>query len=114
MWIFSPSGFVSAVKDTGEGKIVVRARDRASLESISSRFNSPIKPTPLADYPYRVLLGHDQFVDWVSNQATEIDYRNFKSEVAITRGTEFARTLSQVWSIMHEVEDRDARERSKE
>ena len=111
MWIFTPSGFVSAVKDSGEGKIVVRARDRASLESISSRFNSPIKPTPLADYPYRVLLGHDQFVDWVSNQAGAIDYRNFKSEVAITRGSKFSSALSRVWSTMHQVEDADARNR---
>ena len=39
-----------------------------------------------------------------------IEYSNFKSEVAITRGAKFAKALSKVWSDMHDVEDKAARE----
>lgn len=111
MWIFTTSGFVSAVRNPNDRTIIVRSRDRASLEPISSRFQTPIRKTPLADYPYRVFLQHDQFITWVSDASTALDYRNFKSEVAAIRGKDFARTLGQVWSTMHEVEDAQARSR---
>jgi hypothetical protein len=41
--------------------------------------------------------------------ASNIAYKNFKSEVAATRGYEFAHPLMKVWSAMHEVEDQQAR-----
>jgi hypothetical protein len=40
-----------------------------------------------------------------------VDYKNFKSEVADTRGYGFAKPLNKVWSVMHEVEDAQARVR---
>lgn len=109
MWIFTTSGFVSAVRNPNDRTIIVRSRDRASLEPISSKFQTPIKKTPLADYPYRLFLDHEKFVKWVSDEASALDYRNFKSEVAASRGKDFARTLGQVWSTMHQVEDADSR-----
>ena len=111
MWIFTTSGFISAVSNS-DGTIKVRARDRASLKSLASTFNVEIEHTPVADYPYRVVVGHDQFAEWVDFQARAIDYNNFKSAVALTRGKGFASALSEVWSTMHDVEDSDARERS--
>jgi hypothetical protein len=41
--------------------------------------------------------------------ASDITYKNFKSEVAATRGYEFAHPLMKVWSAMHEVEDLSSR-----
>jgi hypothetical protein len=41
--------------------------------------------------------------------ASNITYKNFKSEVASTRGYDFAHPLMKVWSAMHEVEDKEAR-----
>jgi len=109
MWIFTTSGFVSAVWNPNDQTIIVRSRDRASLEPISSRFQTPIKQTPLADYPYRLFLEREKFTLWVSDASTALDYRNFKSQVAAMRGKDFARTLGKVWSTMHQVEDRLAR-----
>ena len=105
MWIFTTSGFVSAVRNPNDRTIILRSRDRASLEPISSKFQTPIKKTPLADYPYRLFLDHNQFTSWVTEEASALHYRNFKSEVAAVRGKDFARTLGEVWSTMHEVED---------
>ncbi len=67
--------------------------------------------TPLADYPYRISITNEQFAAWVNQQALSIDYKNFKSEVADTRGYGFAKPLNQVWSVMHDVEDEKARVR---
>ena len=110
MWVFTTSGFVSAVyKDAA---VQVRARDRKSLEAISKDTSAAIIATPLADYPYRIAITNEQFVNWVAKQAQSIDYKNFKSEVADSRGYSFASTLNKVWSAMHDVEDKKARVRS--
>ena len=109
MWIFTISGFVSAVQDRADRTIVVRARDRLSLSDISEQFNVRIVATPHADYPYRLALTSQQFADWVKKQAVNIDYPNFKSAVKIYKGATFANVLNKVWSVMHGVEDGEAR-----
>ncbi len=111
MWIFTTTGFVSAVRNPNDRRIILRSRDKASLAPISKRFNTEVIKTPIADYPYRVEISQDNFAEWVRNQANSIDYPNFKSEVAIHRGSTFAKALSKVWSVMHEVEDSSAREK---
>jgi hypothetical protein len=111
MWIFTSSGFISAVQDHEDRTIIVRSRDRASLESISSQFSSLVIATPLADYPYRLKLNSEQLSKWLADQASSINYRNFKSEVYAVRGSKFSKTLSKVWSVMHDVEDDKARRR---
>ena len=56
-------------------------------------------------------MTNEQFAYWVNQQALAIKYKNFKAEVADTRGYGFAKPLNQVWSVMHEVEDDQARVR---
>jgi len=111
MWIFTTSGFVSAVRNTDDRTIIVRSRDRESLIPISKKYHTGIKPTPLADYPYRLELSSENFVDWVADQARCIDYPNFKSAVANYKNRLFAKALGDVWSVMHGVEDKSARRR---
>jgi UDP-3-O-acyl-N-acetylglucosamine deacetylase len=109
MWVFTTSGFVSAVyKDDA---MQIRARDRKSLEGLSKQTGASITLTPRADYPYRIAITNEQFSKWLSRQAMAVDYKNFKSEVADTRGYGFAKPLNKVWSVMHEVEDAQARVR---
>ena len=110
MWVFTTSGFVSAVYK--DGAIQVRARDRKSLEPLAKQTGAAIVATPLADYPYRIAITNEQFAIWVNQQALSIAYKNFKSEVTDTRGYGFAKPLNQVWSVMHEVEDAKARVRN--
>ena len=110
MWVFTTSGFVSAVYK--DGALQVRARDRKSLEALSKETAAAIIATPLADYPYRIAITNEQFSKWLSQQVMSVDYKNFKSEIADTRGYGFAKPLNKVWSVMHEVEDSKARARS--
>ena len=107
MWLFTNSGFVSAVSTGTE--LMVRSRDRESLEPLAEAAKSEIISTPSNDYPYRTIVSHEIFSRWVSHMATNISYRNFKSEVGATRGYDFAHPLMKVWSAMHEVEDKEAR-----
>ena len=109
MWIFTNTGFISAVSDGKD--LVIRSRDRLSLEPLAIFAKATIKKTPSSDYPYRLTLSHQGFADWLSMMALGIDYRNFKSEVTETRGADFAHPLMDIWSVMHGVEDDDARNR---
>jgi UDP-3-O-acyl-N-acetylglucosamine deacetylase len=109
MWVFTTSGFVSAAYI--DDAMQIRARDRKSLEGLSKQTGASITLTPLADYPYRIAITNEQFSKWLSRQAMAVDYKNFKSEVADTRGYGFAKPLNKVWSVMHEVEDAQARVR---
>ncbi len=109
MWLFTTTGFISAVNK--DGGLVVRARDRQSLEPLAELTRTKIVHTPLADYPYRLITDKEQFTKWLTNQINVLDYQNFKSEIAHTRGYEFAHPLNKVWSVMHDVEDENARKR---
>ena len=107
MWLFTNTGFVSAVSNGTD--LMVRARDKESLEPLAEAARTEIISTPQNDYPYRVIVTHELFSRWVAHIATIITYKNFKSEVAATRGYEFAHPLMKVWSAMHEVEDLSGR-----
>ena len=109
MWVFTTSGFLSAVYK--DGALQVRAREPKSLDGLAKSTGATIIATPLADYPYRIAITNEQFSNWLSAQALAIDYKNFKSEIADTRGYGFAKPLNKVWSVMHEVEDAQARKR---
>ena len=107
MWLFTNTGFVSAVSNGKD--LMVRARDRESLEPIADSAQTELISTPQNDYPYRVVVSHEFFAIWVAHMARGITYKNFKSEVATTRGYEFAHPLMKVWSAMQDVEDEQAR-----
>ena len=109
MWVFTTSGFISAVYK--DGALQVRARDRRSLTPLAKQTGAEIVATPLADYPYRIAITNEQFSKWLSQEVMSVDYKNFKSEIAETRGYGFAKPLNKVWSVMHEVEDSKARVR---
>jgi hypothetical protein len=108
MWLFTTSGFISIVeKDANH--LAVRARDSLSLSSLAQSYDVEIRRTPAADYPYRIMITKDQFKNHLHNQAGLIDYKNFKSRVSVTCGRLFSRALTKVWSVMHGVEDKNAR-----
>jgi len=109
MWVFTTTGFVSAVYK--DGALQVRARDRRSLNALSKDTGASIVATPIADYPYRIAITNEQFSKWLQAQVLGINYKNFKSEVADSRGYGFAKPLNQIWSVMHDVEDEKARVR---
>lgn len=110
MWIFTESGFLSAVCDEpGSETVKVRARDLESLQILVQQTQSDVIKTPNADYPYRVIISKQEFGVFLVQSLEWMKYTNFKSQVLSTRGGDFAHALSSVWSTMHEVEDDLAR-----
>ena len=111
MWIFTKDGFVSAVrKKEYPDFITVRARDRQSLTGLAELAEAEIAKSPDGDYPYRVFVKPEVFANWVTEEALDIDYHNFKTKVSQVRGWDFVAALHDVWTAMLQVEDADARE----
>ena len=111
MWLFTETGFVSAVQHRDNPDLlVVRARDRLSLEPLAAFAETEITTNPRADYPYRTIVGKGTFAAWTVDNIDNLDYPNFKNQVAITRGKTFASNLGRVWSDMLNAEDAEAHE----
>jgi hypothetical protein len=110
MWIFTDTGFISAVrKPEYPGVFTVRSRDRESLESLAAKAQVEIKRSPNGDYPYRVFVSDSSFIEWFLDRGGELQYSNFKNRVAQTRGRHFVSALHNVWEAMLAVEDDEAR-----
>lgn len=112
MWVFTQTGFVSAVRHRdNKDQLMIRARDHESLVDLADLASAEIVKTPGGDYPYRVTVQEETFHHFMSMSIEALDYTNFKNRVDITRGHHYHDVLSGVWSIMHDVEDEDARKR---
>jgi len=110
MWVFTESGFVSAIRPHSEaGKLVVRARDYKSLEELANAIGLDIEPSPGRDYPYRVFIDDSTFATWLSKQIMKINYTNYKGHMESIRDHDFSGALLSVWSAMQQVEDGGAR-----
>lgn len=109
MWIFTQDGFVSAVaSDKDHTKVVVRARDKQSLEMLSDMLGEPVVELPGRDYEYRLFVDRGAFTNWLLAQADSIDYTNFKNRVWQTRGDVYHDACSAVWGEMLAVSDKYA------
>ena len=107
MWVFTDTGFISAVAHyDNPDTIVVRARDKASLDSIAALADVAITSTPYNDYPHRVHVSRRIFQQWLTTAVADMEYTNFKNRVHETRGDRYYHALTGVWSTMHEVEER--------
>ena len=106
MWVFTETGFVSAVVHRDEPDVlIVRSRDRSSLTSLAIIAGTDIISGAGTDYPHRITCTRDQFTRWVTDAIQSMAYGNFKSRVVRTRGHNFADSLMDVWSAMRQVED---------
>lgn len=115
MWVFTETGFVSAVRKFDRLNVItVRSRDRKSLEPLAQKANVEIKALPYGDYPYRAFVEPKVFAEWVETQAMNIDYDNFRNKVAKARGYGFVEALHDVWVAMLGVEDVSRKKSSRE
>jgi hypothetical protein len=101
MWIFTDTGFVSAVrKPWAKDQITLRARDKKSLTEFVDAYGVSVITSKDSDYPHRVVLDDADYKDWLFNKVDDLNYDNFKNQVAKTRGRDYAHLLSNVWADM--------------
>ena len=113
MWLFTETGFVSAVRHYEDPHIfIVRARDELSLASLAEAAETSISATPDHDYPFRAMVSRDIFAEWVLEQVSNLNYTNYKAHMWSER-PDFADALHDVWVAMHQVTPK-GHERAKE
>jgi hypothetical protein len=92
--------------------MMVRARVRAHLEALKSRFpdllgQCEVKEDAGTDYAFRIFVAKSVWSQVLSGLAEETDYDNFKSEVARYQGkagAAYESSLHAVWSVMHKLQ----------
>ena len=103
MWIFTTFGFFSIVKKHGDADLTVRARVAADLDNLRTHVPELTETvaTPDQDYPYRATVSAVDLAIGLGEAIQEIDYDNFKAEVARQQGYFRAGMYSQVWMGLH-------------
>lgn len=122
MWIFTKYGFYSVVcARQGDGRhgdpvdpnrIMVRARLHPHLEALKTRFpdllgGCDIKQFPGTDYAFRIFVEKPVWTQVMAGISDELDYDNFKSEVARFQGRQganYEHSLHEVWSVMYRLQ----------
>lgn len=103
MWLFSETGFVSAVQHRDDPDMfIVRGRDRKSLEPLAKFAKVKVIENEGTDYPFRVFVPRKKFAAWVAKQIENLDYTNYKGRMYSSR-PEFGTALHNVWDDMHAV-----------
>jgi len=123
MWLFTKYGFYSAVcARQGDGshrqpvdpeRIMVRCRVREHLEALKKRFPAllsecEIRTFPGTDYAFRTFVDKATWSQVLVGLNEELDYDNFKSEVARFQsrdGAAYEHSLHEVWSVMHRLQN---------
>jgi hypothetical protein len=52
-----------------------------------------------------VFVSKKKYAEWVLKTIEEMQYNNYKSRMYQTRGADFTHSLSEVWSVMHQVSE---------
>lgn len=128
MWLFTSGGFLSAVRDKKDpegDRLLVRSRDRKSLEifleSVELAGNAAaedgkdieritaddIVEGEGTDYRYRVRMHRGTFALGVTFEILNfLQYGNFKDELTRSRGKTFHDAAMSVWVDMLAVDDK--------
>ena len=129
MWIFTTEGFVSAVEDkTDADKVVVRARDKKSLEAMlqtielagdAINHDAADGVEPVEFGPYEIVTGLGTDYRWRVSGIDKgtfalfmqfeimnfLGYGNFKDALTKSRGDEYHDAAMNVWVDMLAVDD---------
>ena len=108
MWLFTPLGFYSVVQHRDDpDTMLVRARVREDLERLRDDHlpGAEVIEGAGTDYRFRVLVPRAAWEQAAAALARDVDYPNFKSEVARTDGGR-ARVYGRVWEIMWDLQER--------
>jgi hypothetical protein len=106
VWLVTERGFYSVVdKGDREGFLCVRARVRQDLHNLfeldsMNAYRDEVIETENSDYRFRVYVSREDWTAATADLAGQIDYPNFKNEVAAMQGRERERIYMGVWSAL--------------
>lgn len=111
VWLITPLGFFSVVRKPADIKaksLTVRARVRADLETLRSSCLpalGPIRESDTNDYRFRATVSQAAFAQAMACLVQELDYPNFKDEVARRQGHARADLYHEVWATLHRLQE---------
>lgn len=110
MWIITPLGFFSIVQkpaDVAAGTLTVRARVRSDLEALQAVVLpglGPITASKATDYRFRATAPRKLVEAAVVKLVAQLDYSNFKNQVAKVQGSMRADLYHDVWAVLHRMQ----------
>ncbi len=106
MWLFSKSGFFSAVQNMNDSNLIhVRANFKGDLERLCETYGIEpnVKRIPGSDYTYRMDFTRDQWDKILVGESRKIDYVKFKP--AVHDGTKRDQAYLDVFFTMQKYQD---------
>lgn len=103
MWLMTNFGFFSVVKKSDDEQLTVRSRTRGDLDRLRAHYLPQLGPNLAhagTDYPWRALVDKAALSEAMKRISDDIDYGNFKDEVALTLGRDRAKRYGAVWSAL--------------
>ncbi len=114
MWLITPIGFFSIVCKPGdeeEGTLTVRSRVKSDLEALGKNFLpslGAIVEGAGTDYRYRAKAQRDDIGKALALMVQQLDYGNFKNEVAHRQGKYRASVYGKVWEVLYNLQEEPA------
>ncbi len=113
MWLITPVGFFSVVRkptDIKANTLTVRARVRSDLEALKTAYLpelGPIQKSSTNDYRFRAVAPQAAVAQAMARLVQDLDYSNFKDEVARRQGSDRAHLYHDVWSTLYRIQKTD-------
>ena len=107
MWLLTPLGFFSIMckpDDVGRGTLTIRARVKSDLEALRECLVpdlGEIEESAGTDYRYRANAKRNQVAEALAKLVQDLDYENFKNEVAKKQGKHRATIYGKVWDVLY-------------
>jgi 8-oxo-dGTP pyrophosphatase MutT (NUDIX family) len=109
MWLITKYGFFSVVHKSGSPKeeLTVRSRVRSDLENLKLKYLpelGTITESSQTDYRYRATAKRQDVMAAFVKAIGDIDYSNFKDEVAKVQGKSRAHVYGEVWHSLFKLQ----------
>ena len=111
MWLITPFGFFSVVQKPDDKKtatLTIRSRVRGDLERLRDAYlpsMSEIVANAGSDYRYRARAKRSEVSSAMAKIVSDIEYENFKDEVAQKQGKVRAGFYGKVWQVLYDLPD---------
>ena len=106
MWLITPIGFFSVVRkpdDIASDTLTIRSRVKTDLKSLRGQYLpslTNIVENAGTDYRFRATAPRADVSRAIAEFVQQINYDNFKDEVAKKQGKDRAGLYGKVWSVL--------------